>query len=180
MTRTTAQLPRLDAIGPHVDVPLLPGVGRTWVNRSGSYWRRRTGVSLLWLFMLAVITVITVAILLAYWHRTLGGFIGVLTFLASYTVAVVVWMSVATVRHWNDVRAPFRRRGRVRRPAWAHGRFFPLYVLSQTFIALSGLTVGFYLYMLSVSLLPEPPVERQARLFILDQLHGSETGSAHV
>lgn len=62
----------------------------------------------------------------------------------------------------------------------AHGRFFPLYVLSQTFIALSGLTVGFYLYMLSVSLLPEPPVERQARLFILDQLHGSETGSAHV
>jgi hypothetical protein len=180
VTRTTSRLPRLDAIGPHVDVPLLPGVGRTWVNRSGRYWRRRTGVSLLWLFMLAVVAVVTVATLLAFWHRTRGGFIVVLTFLAAYTVAVVLWMSVATIRHWNDVRAPFRRRGRAPRPAWTRGWFFPLYVLQQTFIALSFLTVGFYLYTFSVSLLPEPPVERQARLFLLDQLRGSETGRAHV
>lgn len=168
--RTSSRLPKLDSLESDVHVPLLPGTGRTWVDRSGSYLLRRAAMSLLWLVLLAFVTLVTVAVLLAYWHRTRAGFVGVLVSLTAYSLAVLAWTTVATTRHWNEARNPATRRPNRTRPAWAHGFLLPFYLLQQVFIVFSFLTMGLYLYLFVASLLPEPPVERQARLFLLGQL----------
>ena len=137
-------------------VPVLPGLGLTWYDRRGAgYWGRRAGMSLLWLFLTALVTLITVAILIALYHRSLAGFTVVLVIEVVYSLAILAFFAVATARVWSDPQpAPIRPRN----------------VPGQIFLILSALSIGLYLALLLTSLLPETPVERHARLQVAGQL----------
>lgn len=139
-----------------VVVPVLPGLGLTWYDRRGAgYWGRRAGMSLLWLFLTALVTLITVAILIALYHRSLAGFTVVLVIEVVYSLAILAFFAVSTARIWSDSQAaPIRPRN----------------VPGQIFFALSALTIGLYLALLLTSLLPETPVERHARLGVAAEL----------
>ena len=42
-----AALPPRSALPRDVDIPALPGVGITWYDRGGKYWRRRVALALM-------------------------------------------------------------------------------------------------------------------------------------
>lgn len=135
---------------------MLPGLGLTWYDRRGAgYWARRAGMSVLWVFLTALVTLITIAILIALHHRSTAGFTAVLVLEIVYSVAILVFFAVATARAWSDPQ-----------PAAIRPRNAP----GQVFFAFSFLTVGLYLALLLTSLLPETPVERHARLGVAAEL----------
>jgi hypothetical protein len=158
MTARPGQLPPRHELPRDVVVPVLPGLGLTWYDRRGAgYWGRRAGMSLLWLFLTALVTLITVAILIALYHRSLAGFTVVLVIEVVYSLAILAFFAVATARGWNDPHPATIRPGNV---------------LGQIFLILSSLTIGLYLALLVTSLLPETPAERHARLQVAGQLRG--------
>jgi hypothetical protein len=139
-----------------VVVPVLPGLGLTWYDRRGAgYWARRAGMSLLWVFLTALVTLITVAILIALHHRSTARFTVVLALEIAYSLAILVFFAVATARTWSDPQPATMR---------------PRNVAGQVFFAVSFLTVGLYLALLLTSLLPETPAERHARLGVAAEL----------
>jgi hypothetical protein len=139
-----------------VVVPVLPGLGLTWYDRRGAgYWARRAAMSLLWVFLTALVTLITVAILIALYHRSTAGFTVVLGLEIAYSLAILVFFAVATARTWSDPQ-----------PATIRPRNVP----GQVFFAVSFLAVGLYLALLLTSLLPETPIERHARLGVAAEL----------
>jgi hypothetical protein len=149
-------LPPRHALPRDVTLPVLPGLGLTWYDRRGlSYWGRRAALSILWLFLTVVVTLIVVAILIALSHRSTAGFVVVLVLEVGYSLGVLAFFAVATARGWDDPRP---------------GTIRPGNVLGQIFLILSSLTIGLYLALLVTSLLPETPAERQARLQVAGQL----------
>ena len=158
MSADPAGLPPRRDLPRDVTVPVLPGLGLTWYDRRGAgYWGRRAGLSLLWLFLTAVVTLIVVAILDALSHRSTAGFTVVLV-LEVGVFAGQSWPSSpsTTVRGWNDPHPSTIRPGNVP---------------GQIFVILSSLTIGLYLALLLTSLLPETPAERHARLQVAGELH---------
>jgi hypothetical protein len=150
-------LPPRDAMPRDVTIPALPGLGRTWYERRGAgYWARRAALSLLWLFLTALVTLIVVAILIALWHRSTAGFTVVLVLEIVYSLGILAFFAVATARGWNDPHPSTIRPGNVP---------------GQIFLILSSLTIGLYLALLVTSLLPETPAERHARLQVAEELH---------
>jgi hypothetical protein len=153
-----AGLPPRRELPRDVTVPVLPGLGTTWYDRRGAgYWGRRAGLALLWLFLTAVVTLIVVAILDALSHRSTAGFTVVLVLEVAYSLAVLAFFAVTTVRGWDDPHPSTIRPGNVP---------------GQVFVILSSLTIGLYLALLLTSLLPETPAERHARLQVAGQLRG--------
>lgn len=167
-------MPPLRSLPRDVKVPMLPGLGLSWYEHHGaSYWIRRAAMSVLWTFVTALWTLIAVAILIAYYHRSLAAFYVVLGVEIAYSLAVLAYFAVVTARHWNDPDVGARlfspsRRARAA-PARKGGARM-LHIMEQVFVALSFLTFGLYLTMLLMSLLPETPAERRARLFVAEEL----------
>ena len=156
MSARPAGLPPRDALPRDVTVPVLPGLGLTWYDRRGAgYWGRRAALSVLWLFLTVLVTLIVVAILIALWHRSTAGFTVVLVAEVVYSLGVLVFFAAATARGWNDPHPSTIRPGNVP---------------GQIFLVLSSLTVGLYLALLVTSVLPETPAERHARLQVAGQL----------
>jgi hypothetical protein len=149
-------LPPLHALPPDVVVPRLPGLGQTWYDRRGAgYWARRAGMSLLWVCLTALVTLITVAVLIAFYHRSAAAFTAVLVLEIAYSLTVVVFFAAAAVRTLSDPQpAPIKPRG------WP----------GQVFFGVSVLSVGLYLALLLTSLLPESPAERRAWLTVAAEL----------
>ncbi|HWG63268.1 MAG TPA: hypothetical protein VG253_16345 [Streptosporangiaceae bacterium] len=157
-------------------MPFLPGLGRTWYERSGSYWARRAAMALLWAFLAALETLVGVAVLIALWHRSPGGFAVLLVIEVAYALGMPAFFLAGTARRWNDPAAPAllgRRspdRGRAARAGQPRKGFRPLHALGQGLIAPSFLTIGLGLGLLLTSLLPETLAERQARLLVAQEL----------
>ncbi len=158
MSADPAGLPPRHALPRDVTVPVLPGLGLTWYDRRGTgYWGRRAALSLLWLFLTAVVTLIVVAILIALSDRSTAGFTVMLVLEVVYSLGVLAFFAVATARGWNDPHPAAIRPGNVP---------------GQIFLILSSLTIGLYLALLLTSLLPETPAERHARLQVAEELRG--------
>jgi hypothetical protein len=152
----SAGLPPRDALPRDVTVPVLPGLGLTWYDRRGAgYWSRRAVLSVLWLFLTALVTLIVVAILIALSHRSTAGFTVVLVLEIVYSLGILAFFTAATARGWNDPHPSTIRPGNIP---------------GQIFLILSSLTIGLYLALLLTSLLPETPAERHARLQVAGQL----------
>ena len=102
MSANPGGLPPRHALSRDVTVPVLPGLGRTWYDRRGAgYWARRAALSILWLFLTALVTLIVVAILIALWRRSTA-FTVVLVLEIVYSLGILAFLAVATVRGWND------------------------------------------------------------------------------
>jgi hypothetical protein len=158
MNMPREQLPPRHELPRDVVVPVLPGLGLTWYDRRGAgYWGRRAGMSLLWLFLTALVSLIVVAILIALAHRSTVGFTVVLVLEIVYSLGILAFFTVATARGWNDPHPSTIRPGNIP---------------GQIFLILSSLTIGLYLALLLTSLLPETPPERHARLQVAEELRG--------
>jgi hypothetical protein len=150
-------LPPRRALPPDVEVPVLPGLGVTWYDRSGSYWARRAAMSVFWLLITAAVTLAVVAILIAAFHRSRPAFFVVLILEAAWTAGMLAFFARRTVRV---------RRGQPGVP----GRRGPLRAATQLLLGLSFLSPGLYLGLLGTSLLAESPAEQQARRQVAGQL----------
>ena len=170
-----------------VQIPVLPGLGQTWYDRHGaSYWIRRTGLAFRWALLTALVALILMAVLVACYHRSLAAFMAVLGIEVVYTFAVLGYFAVRAVQHWNDPDVAghmFSRPGRTGTPggrngntgtdrAGQRGGARARHLLGPALLALSCLTLGPYLALLLMSVLPETPAERRARLWVAEELRG--------
>ena len=179
MSTRSARLPPRRSLPRDVQIPVLPGLGQTWYDRHGvSYWLRRAGMSFRWAFLTALAALILVAVLVAFYHRSPAAFMVVLGIEVVYTLGILGYFAVMAVRHWNDPDVAgqmFSRSGRITAPgagtsrAWTGGAR-AVHVLGQTLVALSCLTLGPYLALLMMSVFPETPAERRARLWVAEEL----------
>ena len=187
MTARSLRLPPRRSLPNDVQIPVLPGLGQTWYDRHGAnYWIRRAGLAFLWAFLTALVALILAAVLIACYHRSLAAFLVLLGIEVAYTFAILGYFAVTAVRHWNDpdvARHMFVRPGRIGAPgnsggsagknrAGQRGGARALPGLGQALLALSCLTLGPYLALLLMSVLPETPAERRARLWVAAELRG--------
>jgi hypothetical protein len=156
-------LPPRHSLPRDVVVPVLPGLGFTWYDRSGNYWTRRIGLSLMWALVTALITLLTVFFLGAF--RPGPGFAVLLGIEVAYSLGFLAFFMVRTARAWND---PPPARQVPPRSGAARARSLP----GQALLAIGFLFIGFYLALLVTSLLPETPAERRARLQVAEELRG--------
>ncbi len=187
MSARSVRLPPRRSLPNDVQIPVLPGLGQTWYDRHGaSYWIRRAGLAFLWAFLTALVALILVSVLIAFYHRSLAAFMVVLGIEVAYTFGILGYFAVTAVRHWNDPDVAghmFSRPGRIGAPsgssggagkdrAGQRGGARRLHVLGQALLALSCLTLGPYLALLLMSVLPDTPAERRARLWVAEELRG--------
>lgn len=96
-----ASLPPRSALSRDVEVPVLPGLGRTWYGPGGRYWARRAGLTLMWAVALLAIVLIDVGIFTAIRHSSQAAFAILLTIDMVVAVAVLGYFAVRMVRRWN-------------------------------------------------------------------------------
>jgi len=171
-----ASLPPRSALPRDVDIPVLPGVGITWYDRGGKYWRRRVALALMWALALLLIVLIDVGIFTAIHKSSPGAFAVLLTIDVMVAIAVLCYFAIRTVQRWNTPALPARaatamRAGKGRRGAFLSGLLQIGYLLA----VLAAVVVFLFcpapiLVMFLMSLMPEPLAERQARLWMAERL----------
>jgi hypothetical protein len=181
-----AALPPRHALPRDVEIPALPGVGRTWYDRGGAYWLRRAALAVMWAVGLLLIVLIDVGIFGSIRHSSRTGFTVALAIDVALAVAVLVYFAIRTARRWNTPALPGRARtvfraGRGRAGAVLSGFAQIGYLLAvlaaaAVFLFCPALIIALFL----MSLLPEPLPERQARLWLAERLrergHGTPAG----
>jgi hypothetical protein len=187
----SVRLPPRRSLPRDVEIPALPGLGQTWYDRHGlSYWIRRAAMSFLWAMLTALVGLLVVSVLIAFYRRSLAAFLAILGIEVAFTVGILGYAAVVAVWHWNDPDLAGQLFSRSRRaPApgagnggtgeagtgeggAGHGGSRPLHRLGQVLLALSCLSIGPYLALLLISVLPETPPERRARLWVAEELRG--------
>jgi len=173
---SAVRLPPRSALRRDVEVPVLPGLGLTWYDRGPRYWARRAGLAFMWAVVLTLIGAIDVGLFGAIRHSSRTGFLVFAAIDAALTVALLVFFAVRTVRRWNVAALPAHARtvfrvGRGRAGTLLSGLVQIGYTLAVLIAAIAFLFFpGFFLLMFLTSLLPEPPAERQARLWMAERL----------
>ncbi len=210
------RLPPRRSLPRDVEIPALPGLGQTWYDRHGlSYWIRRAAMSFLWAMLTALVGLLVVSVLIAFYRRSLAAFAVFLVIEVAYTLGILGYFAVVAVRHWNDPDLAGQMFSRSRRSTATgtgksragksragksgtgksgtgksgagnggagnggagnggaeNGGSRRRHWLGQLLLALSCLTVGPYLALLMISVLPETPAERRARLWVAAELRG--------
>jgi hypothetical protein len=176
-------LPPRSALPRDVDIPVLPGLGLTWYDRSGGYWGRRVALSFMWAVVLLLIAGIDVGIFTSVRHSSHTGFVVLLTIDVVVAIAVLGYFAVHTVRRWNTPALPGRARMVMRAGRGRGGAFLSGLVQIGYLLAVLAAAVVFlfcpviFLAMFLMSLLPEPLTERQARLWMAAQLRDRGLGT---
>jgi hypothetical protein len=171
-----ASLPPRHALPRDVDVPVLPGLGRTWYDRGGKYWARRAALTFMWALALVLIGLIDVGLFGAIRHSSETGFAVLLTIDVIVAIAVLCYFAIRTVQRWNTPSLPGRARtvmrvGRGRSGAFLSGLAQLGYLLAVLAVAVVFLFCpALILAMFLMSLMPEPLTERQARLWMAERL----------
>ncbi len=176
-------LPPRSALPRDVDIPVLPGLGLTWYDRSGGYWARRVALSFMWAVVLLLIAGIDVGIFTSIRHSSPAGFAVLLT------IDVVVAIGGARLLRrphgaaLEHAIAPGPgpdgdAAGRGRGGAFLSGLVQIGYLLAVLAAAVVFLFCPvIFLAMFLMSLLPEPLTERQARLWMAAQLRDRGLGT---
>jgi hypothetical protein len=159
------RLPPRSALPRDITIEPAPGLGTTWYDRSAAYWARRAGVTLLWVLLLMLMTAGASALVVAFPHGSPGYRIALGGEIA-WSLAVIGWYAVQTVRHWNDPR-PWYRWPHASGP-WGYRQspMGPAILL----VLLSPLTIGLVVAWFLTWLLPMTPGERRARLRLAQKL----------
>jgi hypothetical protein len=171
-----ASLPPRSALPRDVDIPVLPGVGITWYDRGGSYWRRRVALALMWAVALLLIVLIDVGIFTAIRHSSPGAFAILLTIDVIVAIAVLCYFAVRAVQRWNTPALPGTARTAMRARRGRGGAFLSGLLQIGYLLAVLAIAVVFLfcpaliLAMFLMSLMPEPLAERQARLWMAERL----------
>jgi hypothetical protein len=179
-----ASLPPRSALPRDVDIPVLPGVGITWYDRSGRYWARRVALTLMWAVVLLLIVLIDVGIFTAIHHSSPGTAAVLLTIDVLVAIAVLCYFAIHTVRRWNTPALPGRVRTAMRPRQGRGGAFLGGLMQIAYLLAVLAIAVVFlfcpalFLAMFLMSLLPEPLAERQARLWMAERLRERGYGTS--
>lgn len=178
-TRGAVSLPPRHALPRDVQIPSLPGVGRTWYDRGSRYWGRRALLVVVYGVVLLLLGLLDAGIYSAAGDSSTAAFTVLVVIDVAAAVVAVAWYVVRSVRRWNEPALPKR----ARQPAFQLGRG-PMGAI------LSGLAqLGYWIAMLAaaafflvfpaifvvlflMSLMPEPLMERQARLWMAERLAG--------
>jgi hypothetical protein len=134
-------------------------------------------MSLLWAFVLAIFAAIDAGIFGSIRSSSRTGFDVLVVIDALAALALLAWFAVRTVQRWN-VAAPPKR---AKQPVFRFGRGWTGQLLSSLaqlgWILLVLICAVAFLFcpaifiaMFLMSLMPEPPTERQARLWMAEQL----------
>jgi hypothetical protein len=163
------RLPPLSALPRDVTVEPLPGLGTTWVDRGAAYWRRRVGLALMWAVIVTLVTAIVIGFLGAIRGSSQTGFYAAAAVEVAWSLAIIGWFTVGTVRRWNDPAPPRRLTGRSRRAGQGGAALGVIarsgFLIGQAFLVIGSLFfLGLYVALFVAYLLPEIPAERQARL----------------
>jgi len=169
-------LPPRSALPRDIEVPVVPGLGRTWYDRGGGYWARRAALAFMWALVLLLTVLIDVGFFSAVKHSSRTGFVILVTIDVVLVVAVLVYFAVRAVQRWNVPSLPRQARtvfrvGHGRSGAFLSGFVQLGYVLAVLAVAVvflfcPALIVALFL----MSLLPETLPERQARLWVAERL----------
>ncbi len=173
------RLPPRRSLPRDVVVPVLPGLGLSWYDRGRRYWMRRAGMSLMWAVLLTLIVLFDAGLFSAIRHTSRTGFYVGLGADAAVTLGVLAYFAVRTAQHWNVAAPPkgmspvvFRfgkgRTGNAVSSLAQFGYMVFQWVLAVLLAIFPGLFIGMFL----ASLLPEPLIERQARLWLIQELRG--------
>lgn len=174
--RSVTSLPPRRALPRDVQIPPLPGLGVTWYDRGSAYWARRAKLTLMWGFSLIAIGLIDLGFYSAVRQSSRGGSLVLLFIDALLTVGVLVFVAVRTRRRWDIASLPGGAKTVFRVGRGRPGTFLSVFVqivywllvLLTAFLCL--LFPAFFIAMFLTSLLPEPLVERQARLWMTEQV----------
>jgi hypothetical protein len=177
MAPDARRLPPRRSLPRDVVIPVLPGLGLSWYDRGRRYWMRRAGMSLMWAVVLAVIVLFDAGLFSAIRHTSVIGFYAGLGVDVAVTLAVLVYFAVRTARRWNVAAPPrgmspvvFRfgkgRTGNAVSSLAQLGYTVLQWVLAVLLAIFPGLIIGMFLS----SLLPETLIERQARLWLVQEL----------
>ncbi|MBO0818073.1 MAG: hypothetical protein J2P30_23315 [Actinobacteria bacterium] len=181
----TTSLPPRSALPRDIEVPVLPGLGRTWYDRGGKYWARRAAMAFMWAVALLLIVLIDVGIFRAARQSSQASFVVLLVIDVALAVAVLAYIAVRTARRWNTpalpgqngaVLRPRRRPGAVVSGLAQIGYLLVVVAVAVVFLLCPALVLALFL----MSLLPETLPERQARLWVAERLrergHGAPGG----
>jgi|SRR5579859_2083264 len=153
-------LPPRHTLPRDIEIPALPGVGITWYDRGAKYWRLRARAAFMWALALLLIGLVDAGFFGAA-HKSSPAIFAVLVALdVVVAVAAVGFAAVRTWQRWNVPALPGRRR-----PARL-GAQLAMLGCAFAFLIFPGPLVALFL----VSLLPQPLVERQARLWLAERL----------
>jgi hypothetical protein len=171
-------LPPRSALPRDIQIPALPELGRTWYDRGGKYWARRTALAFMWAVVLLLIVMIDAGIFGAIRQSSAAGFVVLLAIDAAVAVAVLADAAVRTARYWNTPALPGQA-GAALHPGAVVGWLAQIgYVLAVLAAAVVFLFCpALVLVLFSMSLLPETLPERQARLWVAGQLRERGRGT---
>jgi hypothetical protein len=175
--RASRSLPACHTLPRDVLIPRLPGLGQTWYDHRPGYWPRRIGMSLLWAIVLAILASIDAGLFGSIRSSSRTGFDVLAVIDALATLALLAWFAVRTVQHWNVAALPQR----ARHPVPRFGRGWTGQILSSLvqlgwilLVLICAIALlffpGIFIAMFLMSLMPETPTERQARLWMAGQL----------
>lgn len=177
MTPDTGRLPPRRSLPRDVVIPALPGLGVSWYDRGARYWLRRSGLALGMAVALAVIAAFDIGLFGAMRHSSLVAFYVVLGADVVVSLGVVVLMIVRMVQRRDVAALPARvfppafRLGKGRAGAVLGGLAQLLYPVALLVAAvLLAIFPGLLIYVFLTMLLPQQPVERQARLWVAAEL----------
>lgn len=178
-----ASLPPRSALPRDVDIPALPGVGISWYDRGGRYWRRRVALALMWAVALLLIVLIDVGIFTAIHKSSPGAFAILLTIDVIVAIAVLCYFAIRTVQRWHTPALPGGTAAAMRARNGRGGAFLGGLLQIGYLLAVLAVAVVFLfcpaliLVMFLMSLMPEPLAERQARLWMAQRLRERGSGT---
>jgi hypothetical protein len=172
------RLPPRAALPRDVTIEALLGLGTTWYDRGPGYWARRGCLALMWAVIIVLVTLIVAGLLGAIRRTSQGGFYAALGVEVAWSLVILGWFAVRTMRHWNDPAPPPGRAVRSARAGAAGAALGTLarsgFVIGQAFLVIASLVfLGLYVALFIASLLPQTLVERQARLRLAETLRAS-------
>jgi Ni/Fe-hydrogenase subunit HybB-like protein len=167
-------LPPRSTLPRDIEIPVVPGLGRSWYDRGGKYWARRAAISFMWAVVALLIVLIDVGIFHAVRQSSTAGFVVLLVIDAAVAVVVLAYIAVRTARRWNTpappgqagaVLRPRRRPGAVVSGLAQIGYLLAVLAAAVVFLFCPALVLALFV----MSLLPETLPERQARLWVAGQ-----------
>lgn len=176
MTPGTGRLPPRSSLPRDVVIPALPGLGVSWYDRGARYWMHRAALALGMAVAVAVVVGFDIGLFGAMRRSSAVLFWAALGVDVAVSLGLVVVMAVRTARRWDvpalpqPLSLPLLRLARGRTGAVRSLAQLLDQVLLLIVAVLFAIFPGVLIYVFLTMLMPQQPVERQARLWVADEL----------
>jgi hypothetical protein len=177
------EFPPRDQLPPGTDIEKLPVLGTSWYERGPDYWVRRVWLFLLMALVVTLTSLLVGGFLVGIKDSSRTGFVVALIIEIVWSLAIIGYGMLRTIRRWNDLE-PSRPLSRRQRDAATAGSVLGTLarvglVLGQVVLVVGSLLFfGLYVMLLIYALMPEYPPEHKARLRLAQRLGLQGTAAA--